>query len=77
MKIIFIFFYLKKYVVMLLSIRDVIKKLMLDGELSLWSLREGVKNLKLFCYLILVIGNIILILYIFYKWDLKLLVIKK
>lgn len=50
---------------------------MLDGELSLWSLREGVKNLKLFCYLILVIGNIILILYIFYKWDLKLLVIKK
>lgn len=62
---------------MLLSIRDVIKKLMLDGELSLWSLREGVKNLKLFCYLILVIGNIILILYIFYKWDLKLLVIKK
>lgn len=77
MKIIFIFFYLKKYVVMLFSIRDVIKKLMLDGELSLWSLREGVKNLKLFCYLILVIGNIILILYIFYKWDLKLLVIKK
>lgn len=70
MKIIFIF-------LMLLSIRDVIKKLMLDGELSLWSLREGVKNLKLFCYLILVIGNIILILYIFYKWDLKLLVIKK
>lgn len=77
MKIIFIFFYLKKYVVMLFSIRDVIKKLMLDGELSLWSLREGVKNLKLFCYLILVIGNIILILYIFYKWDLKLLVIKR
>lgn len=59
------------------SIRDVTKKSMSDGEPSSRSLREGAKNPKSFRHSTSVIGNIISTSYIFYKWDLKLLAIKR